>query len=79
MVQINGIFVIKSESPTGHLLFARYVVFGDLVEVTQYMDSDLISERDMTREEARKDYKERLIGGWTKSDPATIEKEHVEC
>lgn len=66
MVQINGTFVLKSESPSGHVLFTRYVVYGDLAEVTQYMDSDLISERDMTREEARNDYKERLKRGWTK-------------
>lgn len=67
MVQTNGVFVLKSESPSGHLLFTRYVVNGDVVEVTQYMDSDLISERDMTRREAREDYKGRLHGGWTRA------------
>lgn len=62
-----NIFVLRSESPSGHALFVRYIVNGDVVEVSQYMDSDLISEREMTREAARRDYRERLLSGWMRA------------
>lgn len=49
---------------TDNVFFARFVVNGDEVEVTRYCDSDLMSEKTYTREEARNVWNDLVRAGW---------------
>lgn len=67
---LYSVVTLFTVSPSNHLVIQGYRVLGDdLIEVTQHLDCDLISEREMTLQEARDDYRARLRGGWTKTAP----------
>lgn len=68
---LYSVVTLFTASPSNHLVIQGYRVLGDdLIEVTQHFDCDLISEREMTLQEARDDYRDRLRGGWTKTAPS---------